>query len=158
MSQHTASVAWKRGDEPFTDSKYSRRHSWSFDGGQEIQASASPHVVREPYSDPAGVDPEEALLAAIASCHMLTFLHLAAKKGFVIDAYKDACVGVLEKNAKGRLAITKVTLKPMIAWGGDKKPTAEEIEALHHASHAECFIANSVCCEIGWKSGPPVDD
>jgi organic hydroperoxide reductase OsmC/OhrA len=148
MAEYTATVRWSRGaDEPFTDNRYSRGHEWSFDGGASFRASSSPHVVPR-FSDPAGVDPEEAFIASLSSCHMLTFLYLAAKKGFVIDSYEDVAKGTMAKNEKGRFFVSKVVLKPRIAWGGDNRPPPEEMDALHHAAHDECFIANSVITDV----------
>jgi organic hydroperoxide reductase OsmC/OhrA len=141
---YTATVQWARSpDEPFTDNRYSRGHQWSFDGGVTFRASSSPHVVPR-YSDPAGVDPEEAFIAAISSCHMLTFLYLAAKAGHVIDSYDDTAEGKMAKT-DGRVWVSHVTLRPLIRWGGT--PPAD-VDALHHAAHEECFIANSVKTEI----------
>ncbi len=149
-SQHKADVAWVRGDQLFANGQYSRVHSWKFDGGAEVLAAASPHVVRIPYTDPAGVDPEEAFLAAIGSCHMLWFLALASKAGFCVDSYTDSVVGTMEKNSEGKIAITNVLLNPQIAFSGSRSPSADEIDHLHHKAHEECFIANSVRCEISW--------
>jgi len=151
MSKHeyTATVSWQRGsDAKFTDQRYSRAHQWTFDGGAVVPASSSPNVVPVPMSDAAGVDPEEAFVASLASCHMLFFLFHAAKKGFVIDRYEDAAAGVMGKNAAGRVAMLKVTLRPRVSWGGDKAPTAEDLDAMHHQSHVDCYIANSVNCEV----------
>ena len=143
MSHYTATIHWQRApEEPFTDNRYSRGHQWSFDGGVTLRASSSPHVVPH-YSDPAGVDPEEAFIAALSSCHMLTFLYLAAKAGHVVDSYDDAAVGQMAK-ADGRVWVSLVTLRPVVIWDG----TAVEEDALHHAAHEECFIANSVRTEI----------
>lgn len=148
MHQYTANVTWVRpSDAPFKDNKYSRAHQWSFDGGAVVPASSSPLSVRVPLSDPAGVDPEEALVAALSSCHMLFFLSYAAAGGFVIDKYEDDAVGELAKNAKGAMAITKVTLKPKITWVG-AAPSAEQLDKLHHRSHDSCYIANSVSAEV----------
>jgi organic hydroperoxide reductase OsmC/OhrA len=148
MASYIATVSWARGpDEPFTDNKYQRGHQWSFDGGVSFRASSSPHVVPK-FSDPAGVDPEEAFVASLSSCHMLTFLYVAARKGFVIDRYDDTAEGVMSKNDKGRFFVKAVTLRPKIAWGGDKHPSTEELDAMHHAAHDECFIANSVITEV----------
>lgn len=144
MSTHLAMVQWQRGDATFSDGRYSRRHAWTFDGGAVIAASPSPDVVPAPWSDPAAVDPEEAYIAAIASCHMLWFLSLAAERGVVIDRYEDAAVGTMARIAPGRQAITEVVLRPRIAFAGERPPTAAEIEALHEAAHDRCFIANSV--------------
>src|SRR6185295_2701717 len=119
-----------------------------FDGGIELPGSSSPHVVPLPMSDAAAVDPEEAFVASIASCHMLWFLSLAAAKRFRVDRYDDEASGVMEKNAEGRLAITRVTLRPAVAFSGERVPSAEEIGKLHHRAHEQCFIANSVRTEI----------
>ncbi len=147
MASYTATVSWARGaDELFTDNKYARGHAWSFDGGVSLRASSSPHVVPK-YSDPAGVDPEEAFVASLSSCHMLTFLYLAAKKGFVIDSYIDVAEGKMGKNPKGRFFVSEVILRPKIAWGG-AVPDSGTLDALHHAAHDECFIANSVLTEV----------
>ena len=151
MSKHeyTATVSWQRGgDAKFTDQRYSRAHQWSFDGGAVVPASSSPHVVPVPMSDAAAVDPEEAFVAALSSCHMLFFLFHAAKKGFVIDRYEDTSAGIMGKNAAGRVAMLKVTLRPRVSWAGDTLPTPEELDAMHHQSHVDCYIANSVNCEV----------
>ena len=143
MSHYTATIHWQRApEEPFTDNRYSRGHQWSFDGGVTLRASSSPHVVPH-YSDPAGVDPEEAFIAALSSCHMLTFLYLAAKAGHVVDSYDDLAEGQMAK-ADGRVWVSLVTLRPVVIWDG----TAVEEDVLHHAAHEECFIANSVRTEI----------
>ncbi len=145
MSEHTATVRWQRNaDADFVRNRYSRAHEWRFDGGAVVPASASPSVVRVPLSDPAGVDPEEAFVAAVSSCHMLWFLSIAAAKGYVVDRYEDDAVGTMGKNADGKEWVADVVLRPRIAFGGDKQPDAAAIEALHHEAHAECFIANSV--------------
>ena len=144
MSEHSAVVRWQRGSDEFARGRYSRAHEWRFDGGATVHASASPSVVRVPWSDPAGVDPEEAFVAAVSSCHMLWFLSLAADKGFVVESYEDDAVGTMGSNAEGREAVTDVVLRPRIAFGGDKRPDAAVLEALHHEAHVECFIANSV--------------
>jgi organic hydroperoxide reductase OsmC/OhrA len=148
MGEYTARLEWQRNGAAFTDNRYSRAHRWRFDGGAEVPASASPLVVPSPLSDPAGVDPEEAFVAAIASCHMLWFLSLAARQGFVVEHYRDDAVGILEKNESGRQAITRVTLSPDIGFSGDKQPSPVELDALHHKAHENCFIANSVRSEI----------
>ena len=144
MSAHTATIQWQRGDATFSDGRYSRRHAWRFDGGTVVQASPSPEVVPAPWSDASAVDPEEAFVAAIASCHMLWFLSLAAEGGFVVDRYEDAAVGTMARIAPGRQAITEVVLRPRIAFAGERTPAAAEVEALHEAAHDRCFIANSV--------------
>ncbi len=144
MSEHKATLKWERGDAEFSYQKYPRDHSWSFDGGHSMTATAAPAYL----GNPANVDPEEAFVASLASCHMLTFLAIACKQKFVLEKYEDEAVGHMEKNAEGKLAITKVELHPKITWGGEKEPTAEELEKLHHAAHENCFIANSVKTEI----------
>ena len=148
MSTYTAVVSWKRGEQPFTDGKYSRGHLWRFDGGIEVPGSSSPHVVRPPLSDVAAVDPEEAFVASLSSCHMLFFLDFARRAGLRIDTYEDSAEGVLAKDADGRMAMTIVTLRPKVAFSGDKHPTTEELDDLHHRSHEACFIANSVKTEV----------
>lgn len=147
MSEHTATVSWRRDGAPFTDKKYSRVHRWKFDGGLEIPGSSSPHSVRVPLSDPAAVDPEEAFVAALSSCHMLWFLSIAAARGFVVDSYEDSAVGVLSKNAAGKMAMTSVTLRPAIVFDG-RQPGGDDLDAMHHKAHEECYIANSVTAEI----------
>ena len=148
MAEHTATVEWQRGDARFLDHRYSRAHTWSFDGGARVQGSSSPHVVRPPWSDPAAVDPEEALVASLSSCHMLWFLSIAAGKGFCVDRYVDAASGTLARNAAGRMAMTRVVLRPRVAFSGAARPSAEEIAAMHHAAHEACFIANSVNTDV----------
>jgi organic hydroperoxide reductase OsmC/OhrA len=155
MAEHTATVTWTRGDARFVDNRYSRAHEWRFDGGTTVPASASPHVVPAPLSDPRGVDPEEAFVASLASCHMLWFLSLAAKRGLVVDSYTDTASGQIEKNAQGRLAITRVTLKPQVRFSGDRVPSAEELRELHDRAHHECFIANSVRTEVTVETSQP---
>jgi organic hydroperoxide reductase OsmC/OhrA len=135
------------GDGDFVKGKFSREHTWTFDGGVVVPASASPSVVPAPWSNPAHVDPEEAYVASIASCHMLTFLYLAAKAGFVVDAYRDAALGVMTKNERGSLWVSKVTLSPEINYR-DRRPSADEEHRLHHDAHEGCFIASSVKTEI----------
>ena len=149
MSTYTAKISWKN-DSPdtFTKSRYTRGHTWSFDGGVEVPASSSPHAVRVPFSVEEAVDPEEALVASASSCHMLTFLWIASKKGFVVESYEDNAVGEMTKNENGVEWISKITLDPMIVWSGDKAPTAEELAEMHHAAHEQCYIANSIKSEI----------
>jgi organic hydroperoxide reductase OsmC/OhrA len=147
MSNYTATVVWERSaGEPFTDNRYGRGHSWSFDGGVSFRASSSPHVVPR-YSDPSGVDPEEAFVASLSSCHMLTFLYLAAKRGLVVNRYQDVSEGMMAKNEKGRMWVSQVILHPHVDWEGDV-PEAAVREELHHLAHEECFIANSVRTEV----------
>ena len=149
MSEYTATVRWQRDDtESFTDNRYSRGHEWSFDGGASVAASASPHVVPLPYSIAANVDPEEAFVASLSSCHMLFFLSIAAKNRFVVDEYIDEAVGIMEENEEGKIAMTKVVLKPRISFSGDKQPDRIKLERMHHQSHEQCFIANSVKTEV----------
>ena len=147
MSEYTATVYWQRLGAVFTDNKYSRAHEWRFDGGVTVPGSSSPHVVRVPLSDPSAVDPEEAFIASLSSCHMLFFLSFAAAQGFVVDTYEDHAVGVLAKNDAGKLAMTVVTLRPNVVFSG-KAPTAEQLNQLHHRSHDECFIASSVKTDV----------
>jgi organic hydroperoxide reductase OsmC/OhrA len=149
MSDHvyTATTVWARGDQPFSDRKYSRRHDIHFDGGHVMPASSSPLSVRVPYSDPGGVDPEEAFVASISSCHMLWFLDIACRAGWVVDGYRDEASGVMARNAQGQLAVTLVTLRPAVRFAG-RQPSREEHEHLHHRAHEECFIANSVKSEV----------
>lgn len=148
MSDHAARVLWERGDQPFTDGRYRRVHEWAFDGGAVVPASASPDVVPVPLSDPSAVDPEEAFVAALASCHMLWFLALAAKRGFRVDRYEDEAVGTLEKDADGRQSIHRVVLRPRVSFSGDRRPGAADLDALHREAHEECFIARSVRSEV----------
>ena len=147
MGKHTAIVRWSRGDGDFAANKHSRAHEWEFDGGLKVPASASPDIVPLPYSVAENVDPEEAFVASISSCHMLFYLHKSRDAGFVVNSYEDEAVGVLEKNASGRLAITRVTLNPVVSYEG-QVPSADQIEALHHEAHELCFIANSTMTEI----------
>lgn len=147
--EYTATVSWKRSpEEPFTDIKFSRAHTWVFDGGVSVPASSSPLSVRLPLSKADAVDPEEALVAALSSCHMLTFLYLAAKQGFVVESYDDAAVGVMTKNERGKLFMSKVALRPRIVFSAAKQPSAAELAQLHHHAHEECYIANSVLTEV----------
>ncbi len=145
MSEYLATVSWKRSaKEQFVDSKYSREHSWDFDGGATIMASPSPHVVPYPYSIESHIDPEEAFVASLSSCHMLFFLSIAAKRKFVVDEYVDDAVGIMAENDEGKLAITQVTLRPRIIFSGGKQPSKSQISKMHHQSHEQCFIANSM--------------
>ena len=148
MGTYTADLEWMRGEQDFLGNRYSRRHRIRFDGGVEIPGSSSPHVVPVPQSDPSAVDPEEAFVASIASCHMLWFLSIAAVRKYRVDRYTDHAVGVMGKNAKGKEYVAQVVLHPAVAFSGDRIPTAAELAALHHRAHEECFIANSVLTEI----------
>lgn len=148
MSEHKAIIGWKRTAPGFLKGEYSREHTWTFDGGITIPASPSPSVVQAPYSNSACVDPEEAFVAAVASCHMLTYLHLACQQGFQVDSYRDAAVGAMTKNDSGVRWISLITLHPQIAYSGDKLPTSADEENLHHDAHEQCFIANSIKTEV----------
>ena len=147
MTEFSATVHWTRDGAAFADGQYSRGHEWRFDGGAVIPGSSSPHSVPLPYSVESSVDPEEAFVAALASCHMLFFLSFAAKAGFVVDDYADAAVGLMAKNADGRMAMTKVTLHPAVRYAGRAPDRAAET-ALHERSHHACYIANSVKSEV----------
>ena len=148
MSTYTATIRWSReGGADFAKGQYSRAHEWAFDGGHVMPASASPHIVPAPWSDLAGVDPEEAFVASLSSCHMLFLLDFARRAGFVVDSYTDEAEGELGKRADGRMAMTRVTLRPRIGWGG-QAPDAAALADLHHKAHEACFIANSVTTEV----------
>jgi len=148
MHNYEARVSWARGaSEKFTDNRYSRAHEWAFDCGLTLRASSSPSVVPLPLSVTDAVDPEEALVASVSSCHMLYFLFFAAKRGFVVDSYVDNAAGVLDKNANGKMSMSRITLRPAIVFGG-ATPSAADLDGLHHAAHDECFIANSLKTEI----------
>ena len=144
MSEHKVTLHWGRGGAEFSYQKYPRDHTWSFDGGHTMTASAAPAYL----GNPVNVDPEEAFVASLSSCHMLTFLSIACKQKFVLDEYIDEAIGHMEKNSEGKMAITRVELRPKIRWSGDKTPTAEELDKMHHAAHDNCFIANSVKTEV----------
>lgn len=148
MSEHKATVSWRHARGDFIKGTYSREHTWSFDGGLTLAASPSPSLVPTPYSNPAGVDPEEAYVAAISSCHMLTFLYLASNAGVDVLSYTDTAVGVMEKNAAGVFWVSKVLLDPTIEFAADNAPTADELLHLHHEAHEQCFIANSIRTEV----------
>jgi organic hydroperoxide reductase OsmC/OhrA len=148
MSEYSATIRWERGDQDFLSNQYSRGHQWEFDGGTVVPASASPHNVPLPMSIERNVDPEEAFVAALSSCHMLFFLSIAAKKRVVVDAYVDKALGFMEQNADGRMAITKVILHPEIKFSGKKIPSKKQVGKIHHLSHENCFIANSVKTEV----------
>lgn len=145
---HHATIVWEQPSADFLRGKYSREHVWMFDGGLSVPASPSPSVVPLPWSNPANVDPEEAFVAALASCHMLTFLYLASRQGITVTRYEDSAVGQMAKNAHGVPWVSTVVLRPRIVYGGEKVPAAEEIEHLHHQAHEQCFIAASVKTEI----------
>ena len=149
MAQHSAQVIWRRKDhEDYIDQQYSRGHEWQFDGGATVAASSSPHIVPPPYSIEAHVDPEEAFIASLSSCHMLFFLSIAANKQWVVDEYHDHAMGVLERDQNGKTSITKVTLRPKIRFSNNHTPSLDELITMHEASHEQCFIANSVTTEV----------
>ena len=149
MSTYTATIRWTRKDEgDFTKGQYSRAHTWEFDGGVTVPASPSPHVVPQPWSDLNAVDPEEAFVASLSSCHMLFFIDFARRAGLIVDGYTDEAEGVLDKRADGKLAMTRVTLRPRVSWGGEMRPDGATVSDLHHRAHEACFIANSVTSEV----------
>jgi organic hydroperoxide reductase OsmC/OhrA len=148
MSEHKATILWNQPSPEYTQGRYSREHTWTFDGGLTVPASASPSVVRPPFSNPANIDPEEAFVASVASCHMLTFLHVARLAGFKVDRYEDTAIGKMTPNERKVPWISAVTLHPKVVYGGDKRPTADEEARLHHEAHEGCFIAQSVKTEI----------
>ena len=148
MAEYQMEVVWTRDGAVFTDNRYSRRHRWLFDGGVEVPASSSPHVVPVPMSDAAAVDPEEAFVASLSSCHMLWLLSIAARHGFMVESYRDKAVGVMDKDASGNLAMTRVTLRPEVRFVGEQMPTTDQLVALHEEAHRRCFIANSVRTDV----------
>jgi len=147
MSAHGATIEWMRGEQPFTDKRYSRAHSWTFDGGAVVPGSSSPAGVPVPLSDASAVDPEEAMVASLSSCHMLWFLAFAANAGLVVDSYRDAASGELDKNAAGQRYLARVALRPVTAFSG-RQPDQAELDALHHSAHEHCEMAHSVRAEI----------
>jgi organic hydroperoxide reductase OsmC/OhrA len=148
MSEHKAAISWKRTGPDFLKGGYSREHTWEFDGGLTVPASPSPSVVPAPWSNPAHVYPEEAFVASISSCHMLTYLYLASRRGFQVDSYDDEAVGVMTKNEKGAPWVSLVTLHPRISYSGGNLPAPADEERLHHLAHEQCFIANSIKTEV----------
>ena len=148
MAEYRATIEWSRGGATFTDNRYSRGHVWRFDGGVEVPASSSPHVVPLPLSVEAAVDPEEAFVAALASCHLLTFLWIAAKRKHVVESYRDEAVGEMTKAADGGLWMSKVTLRPDVRFAGDGPPSPSEIAEMHHEAHTQCYIARSVKSDV----------
>ena len=155
MSEHTAVVMWERKGAVFTDNRYSRAHRWRFDGGIDVPASSSPLSVPVPLSVAEAVDPEEALVAALSSCHMLWFLSIAARRGFQIERYRDQAAGVLAKDAGGRMSMTVVTLRPDATFVGERLPSRADLDAMHHEAHDRCFIANSVRSEVRIEAVAP---
>lgn len=152
MANYTACIEWQRdqqqNEQEFVNNQYSRAHQWHFDGGVSVPASSSPHVVPLPFSVEHNIDPEEAFIASISSCHMLFFLSIAAKRKYTIDSYIDNAQGTMAANEQGKIAFAEVVLKPDIVFSGDKQPTQAQIDKIHHIAHQQCFIANSVNCEI----------
>ena len=148
MSEHRATIRWQFSGGDFVKGRFSREHTWTFDGGAAVPASPSPSIVPTPFSNPEGVDPEEAFVASISSCHLLTFLYLASKAGFEIQSYEDEAVGTMAKNDKGVPCVSAVVLKPRIVYAGEKRPSSAEEDRLHHDAHEQCFIANSVKTDI----------
>ncbi len=148
MSEHRATIDWQRSGPDFLKGRYSREHTWSFDGGVTVPASPSPAVVPVPWSNPANVDPEEAFVAAVASCHMLTFVFLAARAGHEVERYRDEAVGVMTKNERGVPWVSTITLRPAITYGATGRPPPAEEARLHHLAHEQCFIANSIKTEV----------
>ncbi len=148
MSKYKAVISWQRAGAAFTDQRYSRGHRWTFDGGIEVPASASPQVVPLPHSVAAAVDPEEAFVASLSSCHMLWFLSIAAQQGFIVDSYRDEATGEMGKNDEGRLAMLRVNLHPEVIFSCEPQPSASQKEEMHHRAHERCFIANSVKTEV----------
>lgn len=148
MSEYTVQITWHRkADEAYIDNQYSRGHEWVFDGGATVPASSSPHVVPLPYSIERNVDPEEAFVASLASCHMLFFLSIAAKQKWLVNQYKDAASGVMTTNDEGQLFMSSVILRPKVTFDGGQ-PSLEDIYAIHHEAHRQCFIANSVKTKV----------
>ncbi len=152
---HTAVIRWSVGSDDFLGKRYSRAHTWTFDGGVQVLASSSPHVVPLPMSDASAVDPEEAFVASLSSCHMLWFLDIASRAGYAIASYEDAAEGRMGRNAAGKLVVDRVTLRPRVRVTGARMPDAAALAALHHEAHEECFLANSVRCEI--RCQPVID-
>ena len=148
MGHYRAEIQWDRGDQDFCAGRYSRAHRLRFDGGLDIAGSSSPQVVPLPWSEPDAVDPEEAFVASIASCHMLWFLSIAAKQSLCVDSYRDHAEGVMTRNSAGKMWISRVTLRPQVSFSGSSRPDVDTIHALHRQAHRECFIANSVRSEI----------
>jgi organic hydroperoxide reductase OsmC/OhrA len=148
MTPYTAQTLWLRGEQNFLDNRYSRRHVLRFDGGVEVAGSSSPHVVRVPYSEAAAVDPEEIFVSSLSSCHMLWFLSIAVERKFRVDRYFDAASGIMEKNEAGKLVVSVVTLRPEVQFSGEHLPTRADIDAMHHAAHDDCYIANSVKTQV----------
>jgi organic hydroperoxide reductase OsmC/OhrA len=148
MSTHTATIRWKNQGPDFLSRRYSREHALHFDGGAVLPGSPSPHIVPAPWSNPAGIDPEELFVASVSSCHMLWFLHVACDAGLLPESYEDEAEGIMTQNERGVLWISRITLRPRIIWGGEKQPSAAEVEHLHHLAHEQCFIASSIKTDV----------
>ncbi|MDZ7757875.1 OsmC family protein [Rhodohalobacter sp.] len=148
MAHYTVTIEWKRDGAKFLDHKYQRSHTWTFENGLTLKAAASSHIVGDSFTDPSAIDPEEAFTASVASCHMLWFLSIAAGRGFVVNKYSDHSEGVLEKNGEGKLAITRIYIKPVVSFEADNAPGREDFLKLHQEAHRKCFIANSIKSEI----------
>ena len=153
MQQFKAQISWQRGEQDFGDKRYSRAHQWSFDGGLQVPASSSPLSVPLPMSDASALDPEEALVAALSSCHMLFFLSIAAQRRFVVDQYRDNAVGTMDKNSDGKKAMTLITLHPVIVFSGEHRPSPADIASIHHLAHEQCYIANSIKADVVIEGG-----
>lgn len=145
---HQATIQWNRTGPDFLERRYSREHTWTFDGGAVVSASPSPCVVPVPWANPQFIDPEEAYVASVSSCHMLWFLHMAVDAGFIADSYRDEAVGIMTKNEEGIPWMSRITLHPRVIWSGERTPTALEEENLHHEAHRRCFIAASIKTEV----------
>ena len=148
MSEYIAEVSWQRNGQEFLGNRFSRAHQWTFDGGASIDASPSPHILPTPMSVEEYVDPEEAFVASLSSCHMLFFLYIAAKREFIVDNYVDKAIGVMEKNEEGKMAMTEVKLRTKVVFSEGYQPTTEQLEEMHHEAHERCFIANSVKTKV----------
>lgn len=148
MDHYEATIVWQRGAQPFVDKRYSRAHEWVFDGGTRVSASSSPLSVPVPMSNPDNVDPEEALVAAVSSCHMLFFLSIAAKDGFIVDQYTDHALGFMAKNSEGKIAMTRIALRPRVVFSGAHRPAPQDLAEMHDQSHDACYIANSLKTEV----------
>jgi organic hydroperoxide reductase OsmC/OhrA len=157
MSQHSATIRWTRTGPDFLKRRYSREHTWNFDGGLALPASPSPHNVPAPWSNAALIDPEEAFVASVSSCHMLWFLHVACDAAFVVDIYDDEAIGEMTPNDRGVPWISRITLRPRVTWGGDRQPNATEVNDLHHLAHEKCFIAASIKTEVVVETVPRKD-
>jgi organic hydroperoxide reductase OsmC/OhrA len=154
MHTYTAHILWNRGEQPFVDNRFSRRHTISFDGGTVLAGSSSPYVTRVPFSDPSAVDPEETFVSSLSSCHMLWFLYIAASRKLCVDSYSDRAEGTMAKNQNGKLMMSVVTLRPDVVFSGEHLPSWAEVVAMHHEAHDECFIANSVLTEVRCEPVP----